>query len=252
MDIQIKQSETYFLPDQISQDVHSRAWKINSEFIRKVDTTEYPCVGAKAAFNTKQYRLGIYGNMGAEDSTQALANDLKLYIEDSLGKDCNYMSMIAVFEDKIDSELGFEEKLWQQLQKLHDADGDADWDPSVSSDPANKNFSFSFNGYAFFVVGLHPQASRRARRFGFTAMAFNLHKQFEALRESGVYEKMKNTIRSREKNYDGGINPMLKDHGEGLEAPQYSGREVDDSWKCPFLSRNMSLSDLAMSSNPHK
>jgi FPC/CPF motif-containing protein YcgG len=252
MDIQIKQSETYFLPDQISQDVHSRAWKINQEFIRKVDTTEYPCVGAKAAFNTKQYRLGIYGNMGAEDSTQALANDLKLYIEDSLGKDCNYMSMIAVFEDKIDSELGFEEKLWQQLQKLHDADGDSDWDSSVSSDPADKNFSFSFNGYAFFVVGLHPQASRRARRFGFTAMAFNLHKQFEALRETGVYEKMKNTIRTREKNYDGGINPMLKDHGEGLEAPQYSGREVDESWKCPFLSRNMSLSDFDMSSNPHK
>ncbi len=252
MDIQIKQSETYFLPDQISQDVHLRAWKINQEFIRKVDTTEYPCVGAKAAFNTKQYRLGIYGNMGAEDSTQALANDLKLYIEDSLGKDCNYMSMIAVFEDKIDSELEFEEKLWQQLQHLHDADGDADWDPSVSSDPADKNFSFSFNGYAFFVVGLHPQASRRARRFGFTAMAFNLHKQFEALRASGVYEKMKNTIRTREKNYDGGINPMLKDHGEGLEAPQYSGREVDESWKCPFLSRNMSLSDLDMSSNPHK
>lgn len=252
MDIQIKQSETYFLPDQISQDVHSRAWKINQEFIRKVDTTEYPCVGAKAAFNTKQYRLGIYGNMGAEDSTQALANDLKLYIEDSLGKDCNYMSMIAVFEDKVDSELGFEEKLWQQLQKLHDADGDSDWDPSVSSDPADKNFSFSFNGYAFFVVGLHPQASRRARRFGFTAMAFNLHKQFEALRETGVYEKMKNTIRTREKNYDGGINPMLKDHGEGLEAPQYSGREVDESWKCPFLSCNMSLSDLDMSSNPHK
>ncbi|MGN7204479.1 guanitoxin biosynthesis heme-dependent pre-guanitoxin N-hydroxylase GntA [Pedobacter sp. SAFR-022] len=252
MDIQIKQSETYFLPDQISEDVHSRAWKVNQEFIRKVDTTEYPCVGAKAAFNTKQYRLGIYGNMAAEDSTQALANDLKLYIEDSLGKDCNYMSMIAVFEDRVDSELEFEKKLWQQLQKLHDADTDADWDPSVSSDPADKNFSFSFNGYAFFVVGLHPQASRRARRFGFTAMAFNLHKQFEALRESGVYEKMKNTIRSREKNYDGGINPMLKDHGQGLEAPQYSGREVDESWKCPFLSRSMDLSDLDLSSNSHK
>jgi FPC/CPF motif-containing protein YcgG len=251
MEIQIRASETYFLPEQITAADHLRAWQINQEFIRKVDSTEYPCVGAKAAFNTKQYRLGIYGDMGTEDSTAALACDLKLYIEDSLGKDCNYMSMIAVFEDNVDSEIDFEEKLWLQLQKLHDADADACWDPSVSSDPADMNFSFSFNGYAFFVVGLHPQASRRARRFGFTALAFNLHKQFEVLRQSGTYEKMKNTIRTREKNYDGGINPMLKDHGQGLEAPQYSGREVDESWKCPFLSRSMSFSDLDMSSNPH-
>lgn len=252
MEIQIKQSDTYFLPEQISEDLNPRAWKINQEFIRKVDATEYPCVGAKAAFNTKQYRLGVYGSMGDEASTNDLANDLKLYIEDSLGKDCNYMSMIAVFDDKIASELDFEEKLWHQLQKLHDVDMDAAWDPSVSSDPADENFSFSFNGYAFFVVGLHPEASRRARRFGFTALAFNLHKQFEALRESGVYEKMKHTIRNRETSYDGGINPMLKDHGQGLEAPQYSGREVDDSWKCPFLSRNMSLSDIDPAMNPHQ
>jgi FPC/CPF motif-containing protein YcgG len=252
MEIQIKQSETYFRPEVITEGDNLKAWQINQEFIRKVDTTEYPCVGAKAAFNTKQYRLGVYGAMGEDNSTEALAGDLKLYIEDSLGKDCNYMSMIAVFEDKVDSEVDFEQKLWSQLQKLHDADVDAAWDPSVSSDPADMNFSFSFNGYAFFVVGLHPQASRRARRFGFTAMAFNLHKQFEVLRESGVYDKMKNTIRTREKNYDGGINPMLKDHGQGLEAPQYSGREVDDSWKCPFLSRSMNLSDIDMQSNPHK
>jgi FPC/CPF motif-containing protein YcgG len=252
MEIQIKQSETYFRPEEITEEDNLNAWQINQEFIRKVDTTEYPCVGAKAAFNTKQYRLGVYGAMGECNSTEALAVDLKLYIEDALGKDCNYMSMIAVFEDKVDSEVDFEQKLWSQLQKLHDADVDATWDPSVSSDPTDMNFSFSFNGYAFFVVGLHPQASRRARRFGFTAMAFNLHKQFEVLRESGVYDKMKNTIRTREKNYDGGINPMLKDHGQGLEAPQYSGREVDDSWRCPFLSRSMNLSDLDMQSNPHK
>jgi hypothetical protein len=44
---------------------------------------------------------------------------------------------------------------------------------------------------------------------------------------------------------------MLKDHGQGLEAPQYSGREVDESWKCPFLSKNVSMSELAALANPH-
>lgn len=252
MDVQTSCSETYFLPEQIGDDVGSRAWQVKQEFIRKVDATAYPCVGAKAAFNTGQYRLGIYGNMGAASTTRQLANDLKLYIEDAQGQDCNYMSMIAVFEDKPGSELEFEDKLWLQLQNLHDADQQTPWDPAVSSDPANENFSFSFNGSAFFVVGMHAFASRRARRFGFTAIAFNLHKQFENLRESGVYEKMKSVIRTREVSYDGSINPMLKDHGAGLEAPQYSGREVDDSWKCPFLSRNQDMDHIDLSLNPHK
>ena len=38
------------------------------------------------------------------------------------------------------------------------------WDPRVSDDPANPHFAFSVGGTAFFVVGLHPQASRIARR----------------------------------------------------------------------------------------
>lgn len=241
MNVQTIDSETYFLPDQIAKESNPRAFKIRQEFLSKIDTLEYPCVGAKAAFNTGQYRFGVYGKMGDAQSTADLANDLKLYIEDSLGQNCNYMSMIAVFTDEPASELDFENKLWLQLQKLHKTDKDSTWDPAVSSDPEDPNFSFSFNGYAFFVVGMHALASRKARRLGYTAMAFNLHKQFEALRESGVYEKMKTVIRAREQNYDGGINPMLKDHGQGLEAPQYSGREVDNSWKCPFLNGTMKL-----------
>jgi FPC/CPF motif-containing protein YcgG len=241
MDVLTLHSETYFLPDQITEETNPRAFKIRQDFMSKIDTLEYPCVGAKAAFNTGQYRFGVYGKMGEAQSTADLANDLKLYIEDSIGQNCNYMSMIAVFTDEPNSELEFEDQLWLQLQKLHEADKGSKWDPAVSDDPEHPNFSFSFNGYAFFVVGMHTLASRKARRFGYTAMAFNLHRQFEALRESGVYEKMKAVIRTREVNYDGGINPMLKDHGQGLEAPQYSGREVDNSWKCPFLNGSMKL-----------
>ncbi|HEX8607459.1 MAG TPA: guanitoxin biosynthesis heme-dependent pre-guanitoxin N-hydroxylase GntA [Pedobacter sp.] len=226
--------KSYFKPEEICQNPDDRIWKINQEFIRRVDSVEYPCVGAKSALNTSHYRLGSYGNMGAADTTTSLAEDLRTYIQDTLSSNSKYMSMIAVFTDEISSELDFEEKLWTQLQNLHDTEENVEWDPSVSSDPDDKNFSFSFDGFAFFVVGLHPKASRKARQFGYSAMAFNLHHQFEQLRENGVYDKMKKVIREREINFDGSINPMLTDHGEGLEAPQYSGRKVDSSWKCPF------------------
>lgn len=32
----------------------------------------------------------------------------------------------------------------------------------------------------------------------------------------------------------GSRNPMLSRQGDASEAPQYSGRMVDDGWRCPF------------------
>jgi FPC/CPF motif-containing protein YcgG len=226
--------QSYLRPSEAGQDPESIIGKINQELIQRLEAIDYPCVGAKSALNTNQYRLGSYGKMGELDTTISLAEDLKAYIEETLSTDSKYMTMVAVFDDEIDSEIDFEQKLWSQLQKLHDADRDSPWDPSVGNDPEEKNFSFSFNGSAFFVVGLHPHASRKARKFSKAAMAFNLHHQFEKLREMGVYDKMKKVIREREINFNGSINPMLTDHGQGLEASQYSGRQVDTTWKCPF------------------
>lgn len=234
----IYQQRTYFKPEEICPYRSPRAWEINQEFKKRVDAIDYPCVGAKSAFNTSHYRLGCYGRLGDPDSTTSLSQDLKKYIHDTVSSNSKYMSMIAVFTDEIRTEIEFEGKLWEQLQALHDTEPDTMWDENVSSDPTDKNFSFSFDGHAFFVVGLHPNSSRRSRQFAYPALAFNLHRQFEQLRSIGVYEKMKKVIREREISFEGSINPMLKDHGEGLEAPQYSGRLVDDSWKCPFHSHD--------------
>jgi FPC/CPF motif-containing protein YcgG len=230
----VKQRESYFRPEETEQESTLGIEQINQEFIQRIDEQDYPCVGAKSALHTKQYRLGSFGKMGEHETTLRLAEALKTYIQETLSSSSKYMTMVAVFDDEVTSEIEFEEKLWKQLQALHDADRDAAWDPTVSNNPEDPNFSFSFNGSAFFVVGLHPHASRKARKFSHPAMAFNLHHQFEKLREDGVYDKMKKVIREREIAFDGGINPMLTDHGDGLEAPQYSGRKVDANWKCPF------------------
>lgn len=228
-------NQTYFRPQEIDADAPDKIQLINEHFINKVDDTEYPCLGAKSALHTQHYRFGIYGSMGSKKTTHSLGQDLKTYIKETIEADSQYMSMIAIFSDEVKTELDFEQKLWTQLQKLHDSEKDhTDWDPNVASDPASDDFSFSFDQTAFFVVGMHPLSSRKARQLDFCAMAFNLHRQFEQLREGDQYEKMKQVIRDREINYQGSINPMLRDYGEGSEAAQYSGREVDDNWKCPF------------------
>jgi FPC/CPF motif-containing protein YcgG len=103
----------------------------------------------------------------------------------------------------------------------------------VSRDPADPAFSFSIAGKAFFVVGLSPQAERWARRFPWPVMVFNPHDQFEELRESGQFPRIRDRIRERDADLEGQTNPNLADYGEHTEARQYSGREVDDSWRCP-------------------
>ena len=230
-------TKTYFTPEELEAADSSHLKDLLHSISDKVGDTGYPCVGAKAALNSKQLRIGVYDSMATGETTGHLGRDLRRYTAETLAADSEYMTLVAFFrEEEPAAEPGFEKKLWAQLQLLHDSDSSPQpWDPGVSSNPADSNFSFSYNGTAFFVVGLHPNSSRKARRLGYTAMAFNLHRQFEQLREKGVYENMKKVIRDRDVAYDGSINPMLRDFGEGLEAPQYSGRRVDDSWKCPFL-----------------
>ncbi|MFB5946585.1 guanitoxin biosynthesis heme-dependent pre-guanitoxin N-hydroxylase GntA [Albibacterium profundi] len=231
----VNRNQTYFRPEEIDGKAPQEIQLINQHFVEKIDDTDYPCVGAKSALHTNQYRFGLYGAMGDKKTTESMAVDLKRYIDETVEANSQYMSMIAVFTDQVANELDFEQKLWLQLQELHDSEKDqTGWDPSVENDPESDDFSFSFNETAFFVVGLHPHSSRKARQFEFCAMAFNLHRQFEQLREADQYEKMKQVIRDREINYQGSINPMLNDHGEGSEAAQYSGRKVEGGWKCPF------------------
>lgn len=68
-------------------------------------------------------------------------------------------------------------------------------------------------------------------------VVFNLHAQFEELREAGRYEKLRSSILQRDEVLAGSANPMLARHGEVSEARQYSGRAVDESWRCPFRPR---------------
>ena len=63
---------------------------------------------------------------------------------------------------------------------------------------------------------------------------FNLHSQFEALRDDGRYDKLRAAITDRDVRYSGSRNPMLATHGESSEARQYSGRRVEADWRCPF------------------
>lgn len=214
-----------------------------SAFIRE---PSFPCVGAKSAVARGQAHI-----MVARD-IQSAWDDLRIYA-DLLAFATRYkddpklfQSFVVIFENPRDiSEAAFEDALWARAQSLSDKDawhGQA-WDRRVSPDPDNPHFSLSFGGEAFFIVGLHPRASRPARRFERPTLVFNLHDQFERLRDADRYEGLRERIIARDVAVAGSVNPMLARHGEVSEARQYSGRAVDEDWSCPFTPKGPPQND---------
>lgn len=196
----------------------------------------YPCIGAQASVNSNNFCMGIFNTMFDDSSAENLAFGLYKYILRAKQKNTHFLSYIAIFKnDSFKSELEFEEALWLLFSNLHDINKQYfTWNPEVSSNPDDPDFSYSFGGEAFFAVGMHPESKRLARKFPFPAIAFNLHSQFEELKNKNRFGVMKNAIRKNELEFQGSINPMLSDFGEDSEAKQYSGRRVKESWKCPF------------------
>jgi len=213
---------------------------VHDSFRALVLNPRFSCVGAKSAVQRGFYRMGLYGEMGTPEATMGLARDLFAFVEDqSAFDDGGFSTFVASFERPVVASEGeFERLLWTQLQRLHDEDRlYFPWDESVSSDPDDGGFEFSFGERAFFVVGLHPASSRLTRRFAFPTLVFNAHYLFERLRTQGRFDKIQQAIQGREIALQGSLNPNLANFGERSDARQYSGRPVEENWKCPFQRR---------------
>ncbi|WP_051209963.1 guanitoxin biosynthesis heme-dependent pre-guanitoxin N-hydroxylase GntA [Gelidibacter mesophilus] len=198
---------------------------------------KHPCVMANTIFMQDDYKLKIYDDITSDSVVAPVLSDLDSYIKDYDFDSNAFETILFCFkENNFKTELQFENALWKFLQKLHDND-DKDWDTSVNREPENANFSFSIKGKAFYIIGMHPNSSRIARQAPYCTLVFNLHWQFEKLRDMGIYQNIKKRIRRRDKKLQGTINPVLKDFGKASETRQYSGREVEADWKCPFTNK---------------
>ena len=208
------------------------------EFIRH---HAFPCVGAKSALNGGGLAIEIGGDLTDQARNPEILAALYHFIETSAKVDSLVSFAVLFPETPPLSETQFEAALWAWLQALHGLDHSNGfrYDPRVSANPESPEFALSFGGNAFFAVGLHPAASRASRRFSYPAVVLNLHHQFEILRRDGRYEKMRKVILQRDETVCGSPNPMLRRHGDGSAARQYSGRQVGEDWRCPFRPREV-------------
>lgn len=202
-----------------------------------VAAPDFACVGAKAALARGTLEVLACSRIDSAWDDVRIHDGLLRFAGEYRADPGLFRSFAVVFEGPCDlDETAFEALLWERVQSLSDKDvwRGLDYDRRVSADPSDPHFSLSFGGEAFFIVGLHPNASRPARRFARPALVFNLHDQFETLRADGRYEPMREKIMKRDEAVAGSRNPMLAEHGELSAARQYSGRAVTPAWQCPF------------------
>lgn len=213
---------------------------IAARFLEFVDDPSFPCVGSKAALARGAIQTHEFGALGDRANDAPLLGRLAVFgsaLDATDPDDTTVSSFVALFTGPRDTdEQRFEALLWSQLQHLHELDvrRGAPWANDVSRNPDDPRFSLSLAGHPFFVIGLHPGASRMARRFAWPALVFNSHRQFERLRADGRFQKMQAATRRRDIALQGNINPNLADFGMAGETRQYSGRKVGPDWKCPF------------------
>jgi hypothetical protein len=215
----------------------ARAADVKAAFAGFVRDPSFPCLAGKGVVNSDGHDVHVYGMLGSHRSSRALARDLGAFSAAMLHDEPWMKAFVAVFPTRPPrDESEFDARLWRQLQRLHDLDAVA-WSGDVSSDPDDARFSFSFGGAALFVVGMHPASSRIARRFQYPALVFNPRAQFDRLRSTGRFERLRAVVREREIALQGSINPNLADFGEQSDARQYSGQVAGTAWRCPFHAR---------------
>ncbi|RYZ98260.1 MAG: YqcI/YcgG family protein [Proteobacteria bacterium] len=207
--------------------------------IEKIQQPQFPCIMAKSVMNQ-----GVCENIELKASApaalaQAVFEKLNSFIDSyRANKEKLHSCIISFSNDEFKEFAAFEKSFWEILQALREIDDKINpYDPRVSSDPRDGNYSFSVKEEAFFILLLHPKSPRKARQFAVPSIVFNPHQQFEDLRAKGTFHKVRSTIRARDERYQGALNPMLMDFGsEVSEIHQYSGLDytVKAEMKCPF------------------
>ncbi len=207
-----------------------------NEFKEYISSKSFPCIGAKTSLAKNRLHCMVAGNIACPTYDNNIIVFLYQVVDNLRKADNNFYSAAIIFTgpDNITENL-FEHFLWQRLQALSNIDAlQYSYDKRVSQDATSPDFSFSLKEEAFFIVGMHPNNSRVARRFKYPVLIFNPHAQFIEMKATNKYAPMQRVVRKRDIALSGTINPMLNNFGKASEILQYSGKNYTLPHKCPL------------------
>ena len=201
-----------------------------------ISSKSFPCVMAKAVEKLGGITVKTTENLSGEAEIRRIHQDLSAFVDRFRMKDQLSSFVLTCDQNRYKDFAVMEKEFWKFLIALRNFDQALHpHDERVSADPAHHEFSFSVKSEAFFILMLHPDSPRLSRRFKYPAIVFNPHIQFERMRLKGIFEKVRNLIRNRDKVLQGSINPMLSDFGERSEVFQYIGRVYQAHEIVPLL-----------------
>jgi len=216
--------------------MQEEAITIINSFHSFLGNKDFPCVAAKDALVKGNIEVMVATHLACPADDKAILYFIYKFTQAYRNAGKGFYSAAVIFKGPDDiNEAMFDTLMWQRLQALRSLDAQYyKYDERVDADPLSGNFSFSLMEEGFFIVAMHPNSNRPSRQFKYPVLVFNPHAQFEMMKRTAGYEKMKTIIRKRDLAYSGSINPMLTNFGEASEAYQYSGRVYDAEWQCPF------------------
>lgn len=212
---------------------------MKSELIKFINQTYFPCIMAKTVSRIGWLETLTLRDIEKEESIIQFQKSIYQFIDHYHSSPDTLHSFVLMIENKhYQSFECFEEKFWNFLIMIDYFDKILyHHDDRVHADPQSDNFSFSLMEEAFFILALHPNSPRRSRQFSLPAIVFNPHEQFEKLRTNGLFVKIRDIIRKKDKLLQGFSNPMLSDFGDKSEVYQYTGRAHHFEESLPLFSQ---------------
>jgi uncharacterized protein len=201
---------------------------MHDQFRATILSAAFPCLGGAGAVRRGDYAFAAYDALGSSSAISASATHLREFLAGRPAERHPVSVFVTAFTGPAAlTETRFEELLWAHLMGLRRLDTADFADCSVCIDACDPGFIFE--GREFFVVGLHPAATRWSRRFAWPVLVFNSLTHAVPLRQSGKHERMRQRILARDRRLQGSDNPSLG----ASQLAQFSGRQVGPDWLPP-------------------
>lgn len=201
---------------------------VHSQFRGAILSSAFPCLGGASAVRREQYWFAMYGALGSSEAGTRCATDLADFVGAFPASKTPVAVFVTVFAGAlISSEQAFEKALWEHLRVIYEHDPVPDLAPFGPDGEADPGFYFA--GRDFFIVGLHPAASRWSRRFAWPVLVFNALSHSLALADAGKTTRMRERILERDHLLQGSDNPALA----SPQLAQFSGAAPSPHWQCP-------------------
>lgn len=195
----------------------------------------FACIGGASAVRRGNYQFALLPELASEEAIVECCDALRKFVSKFPAASHPVAVFVAAFRGPLcENESDFESRLWDQLQGMHDSHGQRAWfsaDDSLAD--RDDELGFIFDDRNFFVVGMHPAASRWSRRYAWPTLVFNALSHAEHATRLGQFDRMRDRIRSRDQRLQGSLNPTVSEP----QVAQFSGRDVGPDWQCPLRPR---------------